>query len=116
MTNVLGYARTFFTGGVWKADQLATLEEEVRRFHEVLNELAAHLRSGTSLIDVELEQLLQGPLADAMTHAGQLAMLRRLSGSPVPPEDFVFAEVSAGNLGPHQPMPAAPDADWDPES
>ena len=58
------------------------------------------------------ERLLQGPLADAMTHAGQLAVLRRLAGEPVPPENFVFADVSAANLGPDQPMPASPDEEW----
>jgi hypothetical protein len=39
-------------------------------------------------------------------------MLRRLAGSPVPPENFVFAAVSAENLGPEQALPVAPDAEW----
>ncbi len=47
-----------------------------------------------------------------MTHAGQLALLRRLSGSPIPPENFVFARISAENLGPDQPPPARPDKVW----
>jgi hypothetical protein len=47
-----------------------------------------------------------------MTHAGQLAMLRRLAGSPVAAENFVFADVSAERLGADQPPPAAPDAAW----
>lgn len=58
------------------------------------------------------EILLQGPFSDAMTHAGQLALLRRMAGSPVPPENFVFAEISAANLGLDQPLPARPDEDW----
>jgi hypothetical protein len=58
------------------------------------------------------EILLQGPFADAMTHAGQLAMLRRMAGSPVPPENFIFATISPANLGPDQPSPVAPDKDW----
>jgi len=52
-----------------------------------------------------------------MTHAGQLAMLRRLSGSPVPPENFVKATISADNLGPEQAQPASfgqRDGKWDP--
>jgi hypothetical protein len=61
------------------------------------------------------EQLLQGPLADTMTHVGQLAMLRRLASSPVPPENFVRAKISASNLGPDQPAPAAPDPGWSPD-
>jgi hypothetical protein len=41
-----------------------------------------------------------------------LAMLRRLQGSPVPPENFIFAQISAENLGPKQPLPALPDKEW----
>lgn len=55
---------------------------------------------------------VQGPLSDAMTHAGQLAMLRRLHGSPVPPENFIEAHVDPDDLGPHQPPPVRPDAEW----
>ena len=55
------------------------------------------------------ERLLQGPLSDAMTHAGQLAMLRRLVGSPVPPENFIVAEIDGARLGPEQADPVSPD-------
>ena len=58
------------------------------------------------------ERLLQGPLADAMTHAGQLAMLRRLAGSPVPPEDFSVADIQGTRLGPDQADPVSPDDEW----
>lgn len=61
-------------------------------------------------------QFFQGPLSDAMTHAGQLAMLRRLVGSPVPSENFIFAEISSDNVTANQPDPAAPDAWWKPET
>ena len=74
--------------------------------------MAGQLESGTPLSGTTPERLLQGPLADAMTHAGQLAMLRRLAGNPVAPENFVFAQVDASNLGPDQPMPARPDKEW----
>jgi hypothetical protein len=47
-----------------------------------------------------------------MTHAGQLAMLRRLAGSPVPPENFIVADVDAKRLGAEQPDPVSPDMDW----
>ena len=69
------------------------------------------------IVDVPLqnpEQLLQGPFSDAMTHAGQLAILRRLAGSPVPSENFIFAAISPENLGPNQPLPVHPDEDWQP--
>jgi hypothetical protein len=53
--------------------------------------------------------MLQGPFADAMTHVGQIALLRRLADSPVPSENFIYADVSIDNLGPDQPLPARPD-------
>ena len=51
-----------------------------------------------------------------MTHAGQLAMLRRLHGVPVPSENFIFANVSAANVSSAQALPAAPDLDWRPKT
>lgn len=58
------------------------------------------------------ERVLQGPFSDAMTHAGQLALLRRLAGSPMPPEDFFEADVDARNVAATQPGPVSPDAVW----
>ncbi len=82
------------------------------RFHAMLEDLARHLTEGTELIGTTEERLLQGPFADAMTHAGQLAMLRRLAGVPVPPENFIEAAVDPANLGPRQPEPVSPDPEW----
>ena len=111
MTSVLGYARTFFVGGIYQADPLDSFEREIARFHDMLGDLARHLDAGTRA-SITAEQLLQGPLADAMTHAGQLAMLRRLAGSPIRPENFIYAAISPANLGPDQPPPARPDKTW----
>jgi hypothetical protein len=93
MTGVIGYAVTRFRGTTWRPDRLDSFEDEVRRFHSTLSELATHLGAGDAPADTTAEQLLQGPLADAMTHAGQLAMLRRLEGTPVPPENFLLADI-----------------------
>ena len=112
MTSVLGYARTYFVGGRYRPEPLPTLAAEIERFHGMLADLAAHLEQGTALRDIRPEQLLQGPFADAMTHAGQLTMLRRLAGVPVPPENFVVADITADRLGPDQPMPVSPDPVW----
>jgi hypothetical protein len=92
---------------------LPTFREEVARLHEVIEDLGRLIASGTEP-SIRAEQLLQGPLSDAMTHVGQLAMLRRLAGAPVAPENFVYAKVDANNLGPDQPPPASPDPGWDP--
>jgi hypothetical protein len=112
MDSVLGYARTFFIGGEYRPARQDAFATQVRFFHEMLQSLARHLESDAPLIGTTPEQMLQGPFADAMTHAGQLAMLRRLAGSPVPPENFIVADIRPDNLGPDQPPPAAPDKVW----
>lgn len=113
MSSVLGYARTYFVGGHYRPEPLETLEEEVERFHEMLGLLAQHLRNGDLLLEgMTEERLLQGPFSDAMTHAGQLALLRRLAGAPVPPENFIVAEIREERLGPNQPRPVSPDKIW----
>ncbi len=115
MTGVIGYARTMLRGGTYAPPRLATFDAEVARFHDVLAALRDDLADATLRSRIADEQLLQGPLADATTHAGQLALLRRLAGAPVPSEDFVFADVRATNVGVDQPEPAAPDAWWRPD-
>ena len=112
MTSVLGYARTLFVGGRYRPGPLPSFAEEIERFHAVLEDLSRHLLAGTPLRGTTLERLLQGPLSDAMTHAGQLALLRRLAGSPVAPENFVAADVDPERLGQNQPEPVSPDEEW----
>ena len=115
MAGLMGYARTFFHGGDYAPGPLPTLQDEVDRFHAQLAALAADLADERLTSRLTDEQLLQGPLADAMTHAGQLALLRRLHGAPVASENFIFAAIRADNLGSNQPAPAAPDAWWRPD-
>ena len=112
MTSVLGYARTFFIGGHYRPEPEPDLAAEVRRFHAMLADVGAHLQRGDVLTGTTPARLLQGPFADAMTHAGQLALLRRLAGSPVPPENFIVANIDSGNLGPEQSQPVSPDRQW----
>ena len=76
MTSVLGYARTFFLGGHYRPEPLPTLTEELERFHKMLEDLGAMLERDAPLLEqMTPERLLQGPFSDAMTHAGQLALL-----------------------------------------
>jgi hypothetical protein len=89
-----------------------TYVSEVERFFALLRELADRLVTTADLADVDAGRLLQGPLSDAMAHAGQLAMLRRLSGSPVAPEDFFAAAINPSRLGLDQAVPRSPDQDW----
>jgi DinB superfamily len=112
MVSVLGFAGTHWLGGAWRPPLRDTLAAQLEDFHEMLESLSRHLAAGEALLDTTPERLLQGPFADAMTHAGQLAMLRRLAGSPIPPEDFIVADIHPDRLGPDQRSAVSPDAEW----
>lgn len=113
MTSVLGYARTFFIGGAYRPASLPSLHDETLRFHEMIESLATLLENKSPLLEgMTEERLLQGPFSDAMTHAGQLALLRRLAGAPVAPENFIVATIDPERLGPDQAEPISPDEVW----
>jgi hypothetical protein len=115
MTGVIGYARTMLHGGRFTPPRLPSFAAEVERFHDTLAALRDDLADPSLSAQISDEQFLQGPLADAMTHVGQLAMLRRLSGAPVPSENFLFADIRPGNVSAAQAEPAAPDPWWRPD-
>ena len=112
MTGLIGYARTMLHGGEFEPPRLDTLADEITRFHATLEALRDDFADDTLTARILDEQFLQGPLADAMTHVGQLAFLRRLHGAPIASENFIFATVTAENVGPGQALPNAPDPDW----
>lgn len=112
MTGVIGYARTMLHGGDFEPPRVASMTDEIARFHDALAALSRDFVDLSLRAAISDEQFLQGPLSDAMTHAGQLAMLRRLHGTPVPSENFIFATVAADNVSSAQALPAAPDLDW----
>jgi len=91
----------------WQAAQPRPWAEEQRRFFESLLTFDAFLASDAPL-RAPAERLFQGPVADALTHVGQLAMLRRLSGSPIHGENFFIAEIKAGQVGAAQPAAVRP--------
>jgi hypothetical protein len=115
MTGLMGYARTMFHGGDFEPPRLGSLDEEVARFHETLDALSRDFGDATLTARISDKQFLQGPMSDAMTHAGQIAFLRRLHGEPVPSENFIFATIDAANVGREQALPNAPDEDWRPD-
>ena len=88
----------------WRDTQPRAWAEEQQRFFESLQTFDAFLATGGPL-HAPVEQLFQGPVADALTHVGQLAMLRRLSGSPIRGENFFVADIKAGKVGAAQPAP-----------
>ena len=98
MSDVLAHALSFLGGPKPVHAQAGTWKQEARRFHGLLKELDFAFESGAKVFGRTEEQLLQGPLADAMTHVGQLAVLRRMASSPLPKESFDEAAIRAGDL------------------
>lgn len=110
MSQVLTYAHHCFEPSA-TVDRLAPLQfdGEVARFYDCLILLDNDLISNGDCEEQDmLLRLLQGPLADAMTHVGQLAMLRRLAGSPVRGQNFMEADIVIGRIGPDQSEPRQP--------
>jgi hypothetical protein len=90
------------------------MKEQVQQLHQTLQDLVDLLEKGQMLRDITEEQLLQGPFSDAMTHIGQISYLRRMFGSPVPSENFIYATIDKRNVGAEQGLPNRPDPDWVP--
>lgn len=88
----------------WKEAVPQTWESETERFFAGLHRVDEALRISRPLALSE-ERLFQGPLADALTHVGQLAMLRRMAGAPVKAENYAKAEITAGRVGADQVPP-----------
>jgi hypothetical protein len=86
---------------VWKDSQPDAWETQVARFFEALSRLDNYLASDEPLASAP-EKLFQAPIADALTHVGQISMLRRLAGSPVKGENYFKADIVAGRTGPDQ--------------
>ena len=76
----------------WKKSTPQNWNAEVVRFSRALSRLDRHLADAG--LACSAERLFQGPIADALTHVGQIAMLRRLAGAPVSGENFFEAEIS----------------------
>jgi hypothetical protein len=71
--------------------------EDVKRFFALIEEFDLYLASGAPLAQ-PIEKIVQGPLADALTHVGQIVMLRRLAGKPVRSESYFTVELAAGEV------------------
>ncbi|MGE0610491.1 MAG: hypothetical protein AB7O62_25605 [Pirellulales bacterium] len=98
INGVLSYAHSFLVRYDSTQPSLEDWNTEVARFFDVLERLDESLAAGEPIRDVSEERLLQGPLADAMLHLGQIGTLRRMAGSPVTPENYVFADMVAGQI------------------
>lgn len=78
--------------------------KEVDRFFAAIRKFDDYLASDAPL-GYPLEKLFQGPIADALTHTGQINMLRRMAGCPIKGENYFRAEIVAGRVGSEQARP-----------
>jgi hypothetical protein len=88
----------------WQDSEPLAWDLEVARFFAALEQLDAYLASDAPL-GSSPELIFQAPIADALTHVGQLAMLRRLVGAPVRAENYAEASIVAGRVGTDQTPP-----------
>jgi hypothetical protein len=88
----------------WEESPVLPWEEGKQRFFSSLKALDDFLASDAPL-EFSAEKLLQGPVADALTHVGQLALLRRIAGVPIKAENYVAAEIAVGRVGEDQAAP-----------
>ena len=103
--DLMGWAVRMAQGEyVWRADGSDDWDAEVHRFFDGVAALDQCLASNAPP-DRYAEMLIQGPLADTLTHVGQLAMLRGAAGIPVRPESYARAEIVAGRVGLEQATP-----------
>ena len=88
----------------WHDSKPLAWEKEVERFFVGLKKFDDYLASSEP-VNASLEKLFQGPVADALTHVGQIAILRRLAGEPVKAENYFVADIVVGRVGAEQIPP-----------
>ncbi|HEV7799345.1 MAG TPA: hypothetical protein VGO73_14400 [Pyrinomonadaceae bacterium] len=86
---------------MWRGAEPQTWPQEVDRFFATLAALEQYLASAAPLACAP-QRLFQAPIADALTHVGQIAMLRRMAGSPMRGENYFKADIEAGRVGAEQ--------------
>jgi hypothetical protein len=79
-------------------------DKECARFFAALKKFDDYLATDKPL-QAPVEKLFQGPVADALTHVGQIAMLRRMAGAPIKGESYYAADITMGRVGPDQAPP-----------
>jgi hypothetical protein len=105
MGDLMDWAGSIVEGRqTWQDSAAQEWEADVRRFFQALARFDASLERQPP--DAALAaKLFQGPIADALQHTGQIALMRRLAGSPIRAENYFVAEVAAGRVGPDQHPP-----------
>jgi len=107
MGDLMSWGVSMAAGGKeWKPDGGDDWNTEVERFFTGLAALDAALAADDEFKG-SIDKIIQGPIADALTHVGQLAMLRGMAGNPVRPESYARAIITAGRVGLDQEAPRA---------
>jgi len=88
----------------WHDSSPLPWEQEAGRFFAALKKFDDFLASGEP-VQAPFEKLFQGPVADALTHVGQIAILRRIAQAPVKGESYYVAEIETGRVGADQAQP-----------
>jgi len=88
----------------WHNSEPQLWEKEAERFFAALKKFDDFFASSEPL-HASPEKLLQGPIADALTHVGQIGILRRMAGEPVKGENYYAAEIAMGRVGAEQAKP-----------
>ena len=105
MADLMAWGVSMAAGGKeWKAEGGDEWATEVNRFFSGLAALDAAIAADGAFAG-SIDKLIQGPLADALTHVGQLSMLRGMAGAPVRPESYARATIVAGRVGLEQAPP-----------
>ena len=105
LADLMAWGETIAAGDIkWQAGGSDDWDREVARFFDGLAALDAAL-AADGPFKGSVDKLIQGPLADALTHIGQLAMMRGMAGAPLRPESYARAKIQAGRVGRDQPAP-----------
>ena len=88
----------------WHSSEPQPWREETERFFAALAAFDAYLASDAPM-HVPAEKLFQAPIADALTHVGQIALMRRLAEAPVRAENYLVAQIAVGAVGANQAVP-----------
>jgi hypothetical protein len=98
MTNVLSFALATVTNTDRVSHQAMDWPRAVERFYALLGELDARLAEGAAPAPGMDLKLVQGPLADTLTHIGQLHSMRRAAGASIAPTNYIKADVQIGRI------------------
>ena len=106
MGDLFDWALTMAQGRTeWHDSSPLPWDQEVARFFTALTTFDAFLAGDAPIAAEVVERLVQGPVADALTHTGQLTMLRRVAGQPVRGESYAKAKIVTGRTGLEQAAP-----------